>query len=307
MSPVIAIHSRIFLIAAVLVTALVVMAGIILAVLKFGLRKNVQSAWLAYKGWLVMIPIIALAIVLGRGAVIAGVTLLSAFGFREFARATGLHRDRVAAGAVYLLVLFTGIIAWTDRFDWFRAMPIVAASVLVILPIVRNRFEGQLRTISLSVFAFIYLCWMFSHMAFLANGPNPYGYLIFLLLATELNDVSAFTFGRLLGRRPLRDQISPRKTWGGALGALAISMALPWALRFLLPAFSARQLLLAGLLIGIGGQLGDLVISVIKRDLGVKDLGHGIPGHGGVLDRIDSLIFVAAPFLYLVRYVHGMG
>lgn len=307
MSPFIAIHSRIFLISATVVSALVAIAGAILAILKFGLRKNVQSAWDAYTGWLAMIPIIALAIVLGRWAVIAGVTLLSAFGFREFARATGLSRDRLAAGAVYVLVLFTGVIAWTNRFDAFRAMPIVAASVLVILPIVRNRFEGQLRTVSLSVFAFVYFCWMFTHIAFLANGPNPYGYLIFLPLATELNDVSAFVFGRLLGRRALRDQISPRKTWSGALGALAVSLALPWALRFLLPSFSAGQLLLAGLLTGIGGQLGDLVISVFKRDMVVKDLGSGIPGHGGVLDRIDSLIFVAAPFLYLVRYVHGMG
>lgn len=307
MSPSLAIHSRIFLISAVLVTALIAVAGAILAILRFLLHKNVRSAWLAYTGWLVMIPIIALAIVLGRFAVIAGLSLLSAWGFREFGRATGLNRDRVATGAVYLLVLLTGAIAWSNRFDWFRAMPVVALSVLMIIPIVRNRFEGQLRAISLSIFGFVYLCWMFLHVAFLANGPNPYGYLIFLLVATELNDVSAFTLGHLLGRRPLRDRISPRKTWGGAIGALVISLALPWPLRFLLPAFHPGQLVIAGLLIGIGGQLGDLAISVIKRDLGVKDLGSGIPGHGGVLDRIDSLIFVAAPFLYLVRYVDGMG
>lgn len=307
MSPVIAIHSRIFLISAVLVTALVAIAGAILLILKFALRKNVQSAWLAYQGWLVMIPIIALAIVLGQWAVIAGVTLLSAFGFREFARATGLERDRLVCGTVYFLVILNGAIVWVDRFDWFRAMPVLATTLLVILPIARNRVEGQLRSMSLSIFAFIYLCWMFAHIAWLANGPNPYGYLIFLLLATELNDVSAFTFGRLLGRRPLRDRISPRKTWGGALGAIVVSLMLPWFLRFLLSGLSGLELLAVGLAIGIGGQLGDLVISVIKRDLGVKDMGGGIPGHGGVLDRIDSLIFVAAPFLYLVRYVHGMG
>jgi phosphatidate cytidylyltransferase len=307
MSPSDAIHSRIFLTSAAIVVGLLAFAGTMLALLRFGLGRNVRSAWLAYAGWLVMIPVIAAFIVLGRWAVIAGVTLVALFGFQEFARATGLNRDRWMSGAVYLLILTTGTIAVAGRFDWFCAMPVVAINAIAIMPVLRNRVEGQLRTVSVAAFGFLYVGWLIVHIAFLANGPNPYGYLIFLILATELNDVAAFTFGRLLGRRPLRSEISPRKTWEGAIGALAVSLALPWAMRFALPAFSPAELLLTGLLIGIGGQLGDLTISVMKRDLGLKDMGSGIPGHGGVLDRIDSLIFVAAPFLYLVRYVYAMG
>jgi phosphatidate cytidylyltransferase len=307
MSPSIAFHSRIFLLSAAIVVGLLIVAASVLAILRFGAGKEVRPAWLAYAGWLMMIPTIAVAIVLGRTAVIAGIALLSAMGFREFARATGLDRDRWMTGTVYLLVLGTGAVAWADRFAWFSAIPVIAISLLAIVPVLRNRVEGQLRLISLTIFGFLYIGWMFSHIAFLANGPNPYGYLIFLILATEVSDVAAFTFGRLLGHRPLRSQVSPRKTWGGAIGAMAISLALPWAMRFYLPAFSPAELLLTGLLIGIGGQLGDLTISVVKRDLGVKDLGCTIPGHGGILDRMDSLIFVAAPFIHLVRYVHGMG
>src|SRR5205823_9525940 len=107
-------------------------------------------------------------------------------------------------------------------------------------------------------------------------------------------------------KHPLRSNISPKKTWEGALGALAVAMTLPWALRFSFPQFGALQLVLAGLIVGVGGQLGDLTISVIKRDIGIKDMGAGIPGHGGILDRVDSLIYVAPLFFHMTHYFHGL-
>jgi phosphatidate cytidylyltransferase len=131
-------------------------------------------------------------------------------------------------------------------------------------------------------------------------------YLFYLIVAVELNDVAAFTFGRLFGKHPLRSNISPKKTWEGSLGALLVSLALPWGVRFSFPQFSACELILAGIIVGVGGQLGDLSISVIKRDLGIKDMGTLLEGHGGILDRIDSLIYVAPLFFHLVRWSHGL-
>ena len=147
---------------------------------------------------------------------------------------------------------------------------------------------------------------MFGHLIFLANARDAYGYVLYLLLAVELNDVAAYTTGKLFGRHPLRSNISPKKTWEGALGALAVSLVLPWLLRFSFPHFTARDLILTGLIVGIAGQLGDLSISVIKRDLGIKDMGALIPGHGGILDRIDSMIYVAPFFFHLVRWFHDL-
>ena len=82
--------------------------------------------------------------------------------------------------------------------------------------------------------------------------------------------------------------------------------SLPWLLRFSFPHFGWTELIAVGLIVGIAGQLGDLVMSVIKRDLGIKDMGTLIPGHGGLLDRLDSLIFVAPLFFHLVRWTHGV-
>lgn len=142
--------------------------------------------------------------------------------------------------------------------------------------------------------------WLFFHLAWLVNTSNPYGYLPFILLATELNDVAAFTVGRLFGKHPMRPNVSPKKTWEGAIGAVVFSMILPFALWFTMPELPGWKVALLGLIVGGGGQLGDLSVSAIKRDLGVKDLGSAIPGHGGVLDRIDSLTFVAPLFVYLI-------
>jgi phosphatidate cytidylyltransferase len=130
---------------------------------------------------------------------------------------------------------------------------------------------------------------------------------LYLIFAVELNDVAAFTFGRLFGQHPFRSNISPKKTWEGAIGALCFSMALPWLLRFSFPHFGTLQLVLTGLIVGVGGQLGDLSISVIKRDIGIKDMGVTIPGHGGILDRIDSLIYTAPLFMHMVDFYYGLN
>jgi phosphatidate cytidylyltransferase len=188
----------------------------------------------------------------------------------------------------------------------FMALPVYAIAVILLIPIVRNRVQGQLQAIALSIVGFVYFGWMFGHLSFLTNSTHAYAYVLYLLLAVELNDVAAFTCGKLFGRHPLRSNISPKKTWEGSLGALAVSLALPWGLHFTFPHFDARDCILAGLIVGIGGQLGDLAISVIKRDLGIKDMGAAIPGHGGILDRIDSLIYVAPLFFHMVRYFHGL-
>jgi phosphatidate cytidylyltransferase len=145
---------------------------------------------------------------------------------------------------------------------------------------------------------------MFSHLGFLANAELAYGYLLYLLFAVEINDVAAFICGRLFGRRKLRKNISPNKTLGGAVGAVVVSLLVPFLLWFSFPHFEVWHLVVTGLIVGIGGQLGDLVISYIKRDIGIKDMGTVIEGHGGILDRVDSMIFVAPIFFHVTRWFH---
>jgi phosphatidate cytidylyltransferase len=287
---------------------------VLLLFLTYGLDQQLGSVWRTYRGWVVMLPIVLAAVFAGRTAIIVGVALLAITAFKEFARATGLYRDWWMTGAVYLgivAVAATSLVRdpWLNLPGWyglFMALPVYIVCLILVIPIARNRAKGQLQSTALAIVGFVYLGWMFSHVGFLANSPHAYGYLLFLVLAVEGNDVAAFTCGKLFGRRKLREAISPNKTWGGSVGAVAVSMALPWLVRFSFPHFGPLQLLLTGAIVGVGGQLGDLTISMIKRDVGVKDMGALIPGHGGLLDRIDSLIFVGPLFFHMVRWFYDV-
>jgi phosphatidate cytidylyltransferase len=293
---------------------LLVFAGVVLAIFRYVFRKNVTHAWNAYRGWLVIIPLVFTALFFGRVATIVFFTILAIGGFTEFARATGLYRDWWMTGVVLLGIIAVGVVSIlndpeTDVHGWYgmlMALPVYVVSAILLIPILRDRAKGQLQPIALAILGFIYIGWMFGHLAFLANARNAYGYLLFLLFAVPLCDVSAFTFGRLLGGRKFRPNISPNKTWAGAIGAFLVSMAFPWLVRFSFPEFTTRDLILAGLIVGIGSQLGDLSISVIKRDIGIKDMGTLLEGHGGILDRTDSLIYVAPLFFHMTRYFHGL-
>ncbi len=314
MSPQTALTSLVFQFYGALAAGLLLGAGLVLAILRWGFRKDVAHAWKAYCGWLLMVPLLFAAIFLGREAAIVFFTMVAIFGFKEFARATGLYRDWAMTGIVYLGIIAAGVLSLVADpthgvpgwYGLFMALPVWVIATILVIPIVRNRSQGQLQVLALAMVGFVYLGWMFGHLAFLANARFAYSYLLYLLLAVELNDVAAFVCGKLCGRHQLRSNISPKKTWEGSLGALALSMLLPWALWWTFPHLQVRDLLLLGLIVGVGGQLGDLAISVIKRDLGIKDLGAAIPGHGGILDRIDSLIYVAPLFLHVVRFFHDL-
>lgn len=322
MSPSAALNDPIFRAYVVIVIALLLDAGIVLVLLQVVFRIQLGSVWKTYCSWLWMAPLAALAIFAGRVPFMVGVTAVSLLGCKEFARVSGLHCDRWMTDAVYVAILFFAL----------RSGPFFPLALLFLVSVMRNRKASvvaggddpgrgetwlpsrpagvtapgynELQRVSLGIIAFVLLGWMFGQLAFLATSHNPYGYLCFVIFATETTDVAAFTFGKMFGRHPLRSEISPGKTWEGALGGLAVALALPWLLRFSFPFFGTGQLILTGLIVGIGSSLGDLALSVIKRDLGTKDWGAVLPGHGGVLDRIDSLIFVVPLFLQMTEYYY---
>lgn len=135
-------------------------------------------------------------------------------------------------------------------------------------------------------------------------GPDA-KLLLFLVIVDQLSDVLQYVFGKLFGRHKIAPAISPNKTWegfvGGVLSASLIGTALWWLTPFSLPAAAAISLAITLL-----GFAGGLVMSAIKRDLGVKDYGNIIGGHGGMLDRMDSLIFAAPVFFHIVRFFYGI-
>src|SRR5262249_41029744 len=144
MSPSLALQSPVFLFYLALAASLLVLAGLVLAVLKWGLRKNVDHAWTAYCGWLFMVPLLLLVFFLGREAGIVFVTLVAIGGFREFACATGLYHARALTGVVYLGIGATGVACLVPDptsgqpgwYDLFMALPVFVTAMILVIPVV---------------------------------------------------------------------------------------------------------------------------------------------------------------------------
>jgi phosphatidate cytidylyltransferase len=264
-----------------------------------------RGAFLAWASWLVIAPVILLVLGLGREVFIVSMAVLSMFFVREFAQATGLAEDRTLVVVVCAGILAYYAMALFRLYGIFMAMPVHTIAVVYIIPIYRNQYEGMLRKVTLATVALLYLGWFPAHLAYLANYRELYALVLFLMFGTELNDAAAFFAGKLFGKRPLVSRISPGKTIEGTLGALVIIVGYVWATRGLLPRFGWVEWFFSVVVLWIGGTMGDLVISFVKRDTGVKDMGSFIPGHGGVLDRFDSLIFTSPFFFHMVRYFLG--
>lgn len=288
-----------------------ILVGVSAALFLIGLnpaqRERLCGIWRSFRPWFVMAPLIVLAMALGTKGVIVAFLLLSVFAIKEFARATGVYNDSYLTIALYAAAASFYVAAWIDWWNLFPAMAVYAIALLLLLPTLRNEYKGSIQMVGLGSFAILYFGWFLAHGAFLAQAVNGLALLFFIIIATECNDASAFLTGKFFGRRKLVSNVSPGKTVEGALGGLAGTTIFTLVCWNHLPGFTLTMILLTIPLVWLGGMAGDLVLSFIKRDLGVKDMGSLIPGHGGLLDRIDSLIFVVPLFTHLVNYFIGVA
>jgi phosphatidate cytidylyltransferase len=199
---------------------------------------------------------------------------------------------------------------WYGMFIVF--IPVYAFLLLPMHMVLIGETSGFLRAAGSLHWGLMTMVFALSHVAFLLVLPgsvNPHGggpgLVLYLLLLTEFNDVAQYIWGRTLGRHKVIPKVSPNKTVEGFLGGVATTLLLAWLLAPRLTPLTPGEALLAGVIIGVGGFVGDVVISALKRDLGIKDSGALLPGHGGVLDRIDSLLYTAPLFFHFVWYLHG--
>lgn len=147
-----------------------------------------------------------------------------------------------------------------------------------------------------------------SHLALLLALPkmpsfagSMAGILLYYIFLTQFNDVLQFLWGTIFGKHKIAPDLSPKKTWEGFLGAAATTTIIAFLLRDMTP-FSAIQSLIVGAILAISGYFGDLNISAVKRNLNIKDMGQVIPGHGGLLDRLDSITLSSLVYVYLIVY-----
>ena len=266
--------------------------------------------WTRYKSWLVLAPLMVGPLLLGRIPAILGVFVLAAMCYREFARVIGLFRHRAVSGTVALGGVFLTYAIADQWYGFFHALTSLFVCVIVIVALFADNPKGYIQRVALGIFCFMLFGVCLGHFSYLANHALGTPIQLAILLCVEMNDIFAYCTGKALGRRRLCPETSPKKTIGGALGALVLTTALFGTLAHFIFAGSVLDqpvhLITLGVLLSLTGQCGDLVMSSIKRDLGIKDMAATIPGHGGLLDRFDSLLFVGPAMFHYIRYFHGV-
>jgi phosphatidate cytidylyltransferase len=275
-----------------------------------GPNKVVANLDARVKAWWVMVAVFGLALATGGLGSVILFGLMSFFALREFITLTptrpGDHRT-----LFWAFFIVTPLQYYLVAMHWYGLFTILIPVYAFILVPTRSALAGDsehfLERTAKIQWALMICVYCVSHVPALLMLQIP-GYegqnaklLLFFVLVVQISDVLQYVWGKLFGQHAIAPTISPNKTvegfWGGILSATAVGTALWWATPFLW-----WQAALFAFLLTLMGFFGGLVMSAIKRDRGVKDYGTMIEGHGGVMDRIDSLCFAAPVFFHLVRY-----
>lgn len=263
--------------------------------------------------WWVMVGIFSAAIVLSPKISLISFGLLSFLALKEYFTIIPTRRaDRRVLFWAYLAIpmqYYWVACGWYGMFIIF--IPVYMFLFLPLRMILIGDTSGFLKAVGTLHWGLMMTVFSLSHLAFLLVLPaekNPLGagpgLVLFLMFLTQFNDVMQFVWGKLLGRRKIIPKVSPKKTWGGFLGGVATTTLLGGLLAPLLTPLAGWETWPAGFIIGAAGFVGDVTISALKRDLGIKDSGSLIPGHGGILDRVDSLTYTAPLFFHYLYYLH---
>jgi phosphatidate cytidylyltransferase len=296
------------------ILAVLTLASIVVAAMaRARPEKDYTELKLRVKTWWYIILVFCAAIAFDRTVSVCVLGFVSFLAFKEFLSLMPTRRaDHRVLFWAYLAIpiqYYWVATAWYGMFIIF--IPVYAFLFLAMRMVLIGETEGFLRAAGTLHWGLMTTVFGLSHMAYLmalpaAGNPNGGGdaLLLYLVLLTEVNDIAQYLSGRTFGRHKVIPKVSPKKTVEGLAGGVVTTTVLAWLLAPWLTPLTAPESIAAGLIIGLFGFIGDVTVSAVKRDIGVKDSGSMLPGHGGVLDRLDSLTYTAPLFLHFVRYLH---
>lgn len=286
------------------------------------LRKSLATWWC-------LAVLMAIAVLSGNTGIVILMCIASLLGMREIINLMpARHADRGRVHIVHVAIILNYVwiyLGWHSLFVAF--LPILTLLFVCTAGVIKADTDGFIRAVSSLYLGLMLTGYAIAHAAALTMLPEELnskagtiGWVLFLILLTATNDISQSLWGKRIGRHRIVPKVSPNKTWEGMLAGVAttvlLSLLVGSALTPLVassPQPGIRYLgqvpylagAIAGLLIGVGGFFGDVTMSAVKRDLGVKDSGTMLPGQGGILDRIDSLTFSAPLFYWYIRAICG--
>lgn len=303
LSPTAAWTTTIYQQTAVIVLLVIFIGG---AINYFFRRKNHYSmvAWASIKSWLVLAPLMFALMGLRQPFPIILLTLFALHGAKVYFQILGMFHESLFVYICYAGILGLGVFSQLNNLTLYNEMPMAVLGVSCLVPLFQRSYKNMIQYISLTLLGFIFLGWSFMHLGLILNFENGIYQVMYLFILTEFCDNTNLSISRYFKGSKLMTEINIRRTWLSTLTAVLLTLILAYGMRHLLPDRSDRYWLAAGLIASLGGVVGDLVMTVVRRDAGVKIVGPFILGRGDFLQRMDRLIFVA-PIYYFIMNALG--
>lgn len=295
------------------IIAVLIIATVVTAILK---RRKPSDALhevdLRIRSWWVMFIIFTIAIVLHSTISLIFMALLCFLALKEYFSLIPFNRaHRLVLFWAYLAIPIQFLFIYFEQYGMFIIfIPVYMFLLIPIQAIFVGDTKNFLQSIASVQWGMMLMVFGLSHLAYLLvlpgkeNGLIGAGLVLYLVVLTQVNDVAQFLWGKMLGKKKIVPKVSPNKTWAGFVGGLVTTTVLAVILAPLLTPFSIFASIVSGLYIALMGFIGDVNISALKRDLAIKDTSSIIPGHGGILDRVDSLTYTAPLFLHFTRFFY---
>jgi phosphatidate cytidylyltransferase len=275
--------------------------------------KNYTELVQRVNSWWVMISVFSLAMLLSKTVSLVFFGLISFLALKEYLSIIPTRRaDRRVLFWAYLAIpvqYFWVSLDWYGMFIIF--IPVYMFLFLPMRMVIIGETKNFLHAAGTLHWGLMALVFSISHLAYLLMLPKVdgvsaggAGLVLFLVFLTQFNDVAQYVWGKLFGQHKIIPKVSPNKTWQGFLGGVSTTVLFSVLLSSFLTPLSIPMAIVAGLIISVAGFVGDVTISALKRDIGVKDSGSLLPGHGGILDRIDSLTYTAPLFFHFIYYYY---
>lgn len=295
------------------IVGVLVISTVITKIMK---RKNNSSGLkeveMRIRSWWVMFIIFTFALLIHSTISLIFMALLCFLALKEYFSLIPFNRaHRLVLFWAYLTIPIQFLLIYLGWYGMFIVfIPVYMFLLIPIQAIIVGETKNFLRSIATVQWGVMLMVFGLSHLAFLLVLPGREesvagaGLVLFLVVLTQANDVAQFIWSKMLGKKKIIPKVSPNKTWAGFIGGVLTTTVLAVILAPLITPFSLLASIIAGLYIGLTGFIGDVNISALKRDLNIKDTSAIIPGHGGILDRVDSLTYTAPLFFHFTRYFY---
>lgn len=287
-------------------------ASIVLAVLfgfgifLFPFRKknpNAMAAWASLQSWLFGAPLVLLILGSPNPYPFVGLCGVAILGMKEYFQMTGMYHRSGFVWLTYICIAGLGYCCYVNSETLYNLMPMILLATISIIPILQNNAKHMIQYLGLTILGFMFIGWAFMHTAWIVRLEHGPLFLIYIIILSEMGDHISLAVSRLYGGKIIADRITNHRTLEGLVISAVCTVILGFGLRHMLPNSNEVYWIASSLTAILVGGSGDLILSVIRRDLGVRDTGAFIIGRGGFLDRLDRLVFVAPVFYYVMKFL----